>query len=270
MMIKKPLLIVVLLLLSFPVLSQNNITLKGRVVADSLESSSVHIINLTQKTGTVNTSTGKFEIEVRENDILLFSSIEYGRKEIPITSDIFNAAYLEVQLVVEVNELEIVNLSNVGLTGNLNTDLDNIQTVKGLPVGFAIDFMNAKFKSDFTDPLRPPENPAFQENNILQDTPVNLLGVADLITDLLGIKKPKKVIIPPGYYDPSSIQIRKLFNDDFFITSLKIKKEKIKDFLFYLDDQAIDKQLLFEKNRMALIELLIDHSEKYRSLNSGN
>ena len=269
-MIKKLLLIVVLLFLSFPVLSQNNISLKGKILADSLESSSVHIINLTKKTGTVNTSTGRFEIEVRENDVLLFSSIEFENKEITITPDIFNAAYLEVQLVIDVNELEIVNLSNTSLTGNLNTDLDNIETVKGLPVGFAIDFMNAKFKSDFTDPLRAPENPAFQENNILQDTPVNLLGVADLITDLLGIKKPKKVIMPPGYYDPSSIQIRKLFNDDFFITSLRIKEEKIKDFLFYLDDQAIDKQLLLEKNRMTLIELLIEHSDNYRSIHSEN
>jgi len=265
---KSLLFLAVVLFLSLPALSQTTILLKGKISADSLQGSSVHVINLTQKTVTLSSSTGNFEIEVSENDILLFSSIEYERKEVAITAEIIKAAFLEVQLVVDVNELEIVNLSNTALTGNLNTDLDKIETVKDLPVGFAIDFMNARFKSDFTDPLREPENLAFQQNNVMQETPVNLIAVAGLITDLLGIKTREKVKLPPGFYDPLSIQIRKLFTDDFFITSLKIKEERIKHFLFYLDDQAIDRQLLFEKNRMALIEFLIDHSENYRSINS--
>ena len=269
-MIKKLLLTAVVIFSCFPVLSQNSISLKGKIVTDSLQGSTVHVINLTQRTGTMNTSLGNFEIDVRENDILLFSSIEFERKEVVITPLIFNAAYLEVNLIVAVNELEDVNLSNITLTGNLNTDLGNIETVKGLPVGFAIDFMNARFKSDFTDPLREPENIAFQQNNVMQETPVNLIAVAGLISDLLGIKKPKKVNLPPGYHKPVSVQIRNLFNDKFFISGLKIKEEKIRDFLFYLDDQNLDKQLLLNENRMALIELLIHHSDNYRSLNSEN
>src|SRR5690606_6172030 len=142
-MIKSHLLIAVILLFSVPALSQT-ITLKGKISADSLQGSSVHVINLTQKTVTLSSSTGNFEIEVSENDSLLFSSIEYERKEVAITAEIIKAAFLEVQLVVDVNELEIVNLSNTALTGNLNTDLDKIETVKDLPVGFAIDFMNAR------------------------------------------------------------------------------------------------------------------------------
>lgn len=270
-MIKNLILTAVVIFISFPVLSQNSASLKGRISADSLEGSSVHIINLTQKTGTVNTSAGTFEIEVKVNDILLFSSVTYEKKEIQITEEIFRSGYLEVDLITAVNVLDDVNLSNITLTGNLNTDLENIEVVKDLPLGInAANFMDAKFKSDFTDPLRAPENLAFQQNNVMQETPVNLIGVASMINQLLGIKKPQKVKLPPGFNKPVSFQVRNLFNDEFFITSLKIEEAKIKDFLFYLDDQAIDKQLLLDQNRMALIELLIDHSEKYRSLNSEN
>lgn len=270
-MIKKIFLAVLFILISSPVLSQNITSLKGKIVADSLQGSSVHIINLTQKTGTVNSTTGDFEISVRENDILLFSSIEFEKKEIKITPEIYDEAFLKVELLIAVNELDDVNLSNVTLTGNINTDLKNIKTVKDLPVGLsAADVADLKFKSDFTDPLRAPDNIAFQQNIIHQETPVDLIGTARMISDLLGIKKPKKVKLPPGYFDPFSIQIRNLFSDDFFITSLNIKKEKIRDFLFYLDDQDIDRQLLVNEKRMALIELLIDHSKKYRSFTSEN
>lgn len=270
-MIKKIIVAAVVILFSSPVLSQNDISLKGKIVTDSLQGATIHIINLTQRTGTVNSAAGHFEIEVKENDVLLFSSIEFEKKEITITRKILQEAYLEVNLVPGLNLLDDVNLSNITLTGNLNTDLENIEIVKGLPLGLsAIDIRNARFKSDFTDPLRAPENLALQQNNILQGTSVDIIGAARLISDLLGIKRPKKVQLPPGPDKPLSTQISKLFSEDFFITSLKLKKEKISDFLFYLDDQAINRQLLFNENRMALIELLIDHSEKFKSLDSEN
>jgi hypothetical protein len=269
-MIKTIFLIAVVVLCTSPVLSQNNITLKGKIVTDSLQGSSIHIINMSQKTGTVNTASGYFEIAVRENDLLLFSSVEYENKEIIITREILDNAFLRVELTIEVNQLDDIPLSNITLTGNINTDIENIKTVKDLPLLSASNFMNARFKSDFTDPLRDPDNIAFQQNDIFQETSIDIIGTVRLISDLIGIKRPKKVIIQPGYYDPFSIQIRNLFSDDFFITSLKIKEEKIRDFLFYLDDQEINRQLLLDQNRMALIELLIDHSEKYRSFTANN
>ncbi len=269
-MIRKIILMVVVILSSLPVLSQDLVNLRGNIIADSLQSSSVHIINLTQKTGTVNTAAGNFEIEVRENDVLLFSSIEFEKKEIIITAETIQFQYLEVNLFPALNLLDDVNLSNITLTGNINTDLKNIEIVKGLPLGNAVDFMNARFKSDLTDPLNTPVNLAFQQNNILQETSVDFIAVAGLISNLIGIKKRPKEILPPGHGKPVSLQIRKLFNDDFFITSLEIKEEKIDDFLFYLDDQEINRQLFFDHHRMALIELLIDHGNRYKILTSEN
>ncbi len=262
----KLILIAVFIFCSFPVFSQQNILLKGKIIADSLHDSSIHIINLTQKTGTVNTASGNFEILVRENDILLFSSIEFENKEIVITPAILKDLFLRVELKIEVNQLDEIPLSNITLTGNINTDINNIKIVKDLPLGLsAADLKDIKLQGDVNDPLKNPENLAFHQNNILQETSVDLIAVAGLISDLIGVKKPKKERIPPGSGKPISLQIRTLFADDFFLTSLKIKEEKIGEFLFYLDDQNIDRQLLFEENRMALIELLIHHSEKYRT-----
>ncbi|CAN5170647.1 hypothetical protein BH23BAC2_BH23BAC2_10560 [soil metagenome] len=270
-MIRKLILIAVVALFSSPALSQNSILLKGKINADSLHDSSVHIINITQKTGTVNTSAGKFEIVVKENDVILFSSIEFENREIIITPEVFQAVYLEVELFVAVNLLDDVNLSNITFTGNINTDIKNIKTVKGLPFGLsAADLKDIRFKSDINDPLKSPENLALKQNQIHQTPTVDFIAVAKLVKDILNIKTPKKEILPPGYGKPVSLQMKSLFSEDFFISSLKLKKEKIQDFLFYLDDQDINRQLLLNENRMALIELLIDHSDKYRALTSEN
>lgn len=262
-------LIAVAIFFSFPVLAQENTLLKGKIKAESLEGS-VHIINITQKTGTVNSSSGAFEIMVRENDTLLFSSIEFLKQEIPITSEIISKGFIGVELTEDINELSEVNLSNTTLTGNLNTDAANIETVNDLPVNFSWEAIkDTRFAADINDPQSAPVNHAYMENQIVAGGGVDILGGLGLLADLFGIKKKPK---PAAYSGPpkrTSLQVRKRFDDGFFTSSLGIKEEDIGDFLFYLDDQNISQQLLGDKNGLALIELLIDHSNKYKEQKIG-
>ena len=65
-----------------------------------------------------------------------------------------------------------------------------------------------------------------------------------------------------------SVQIRDRFNDEFFKSSLGIKESRIRDFLFFLDDQGISAQMLNDNNQLALIDLLIEQSKKYKEINS--
>jgi len=255
---------------SFPVLAQENILLKGKINTQYLEGS-VHIINMTQKTGTVNSSSGAFEIMVRENDTLLFSSIQIHKHTVPITSEIISNGFIEVELIEDVNELPEVNISNTTLTGNINTDLASIKTVKDLPVNISYEAIkNLRFPADHNDPQAAPVNHALIENQLIRGAgSVNILGGLDLLADLIGIKKkpqPKTYSGPP---ERTSVQLRKRFDDDFFTSSLGIKEKDIGDFLFYLDDQNISAQLMGNSKGLALIELLIDHSDKYKQQKEG-
>lgn len=54
--------------LSFTVCAQDKKNVQGKIVADSLLESSVHIINKSLQRGTVNKASGHFTIEVRVND----------------------------------------------------------------------------------------------------------------------------------------------------------------------------------------------------------
>ena len=130
-----------LLLLSFPVFSQEEIILKGTIEADSLMESSISIVNLTQKTGTTNAADGSFEINVKEEDILFFSSVQYETPQIKITPKIMEEGFLKIRLNLQINELSEVRISNVNLSGNLSTDIKDIEVFDQAAVGFPlVDF----------------------------------------------------------------------------------------------------------------------------------
>lgn len=248
-------------------------TLKGKISAPQLEGAFVHIINTTQQTGTVNASSGNFEIQVEENDLLLFSSIQYKNIEVKITSEIFKAAELNVKMEEEVNELSEVSISNIALTGNINVDLDNIVVEKDLPMNIRFsDVKHTRFESDVHDLKEGPRNLAYESNMVVQPGSVNILGAAALIADLLNISKGPKPM-PAPYKRPTTTiaaDIRKLFDDDFFKTDLEIKEDQINDFLFFVDENGLTAQMLEEKNKLTLIDFLFEQSKNYKAVRAGN
>ncbi len=76
-------------ILSFSNYAQENVLLKGKIQNKNLGEISINIINLTQKTGTTNAQNGNFQIEVEENDTLLFSSIQYDKLKSVVFQKIF-------------------------------------------------------------------------------------------------------------------------------------------------------------------------------------
>lgn len=269
----KYLLIALGLFFALPAFSQESVVLNGIITADSLQESAVHIINITQKTGTVNSGSGSFKIPVRENDTLLFSSIQYNNLQVPVTRKVMEEVLLAIQLTIDINELAEVNVSNTSLTGNITTDLNNIKVVKNLPLTFsAADLKTKRYESDINDPLQKPIHLAAMQNEIVQmggpGASIDILGLANLVGGVFGVKSKDKPL-PKGPVVLVSTQIRTMFKDDFFTSSLSIPQESIGDFIFHLDDAGISAQLLKDENRLALIEFLIDQGKKYNSLPNG-
>ena len=117
---------------------QETIQLKGRIIADSLDGASIHIINLNKDSGAASSPTGNFEIPVSIFDTVSFSSIQFEKLEILITRQIMQEGYLLVELTERTNVLEEVYISNHNLTGNLKVDIYNISIFDQSQLGFAI------------------------------------------------------------------------------------------------------------------------------------
>lgn len=128
--------LVFLLIFSAHLFSQDRVLLKGEILADSIEAP-IHIINITAEKGTVTEANGEFSIEVRENDLLLFSSVQFQKKEILITAEILSSKVLKVELQKDLTELDEVRLHQ--LSGNLASDIEEIKTFDPRIIGFALE-----------------------------------------------------------------------------------------------------------------------------------
>lgn len=264
--------ITLLLFTVSPLLAQENTLLKGSVKAPFIDESSVNIINSTQRTGTVNTKSGSFQILVRENDELLFSSILYKNRTIKITSQILKDGFLEVLLEEDLNILDEVNISNIQLTGNIKTDISQMKIVRDMPVNISFgDIKNMKFDSDINDMQKAPLNLALGQRPGLPGADV--LGILGLIlSPILPDPSPPDVKLDLNKYKNSSdiiAHLRSLFDDKFFVETLEIKKDYINDFIYYANDNGLGAILVQKQNKLALVEFLIDQSKIYNQNSSS-
>ena len=117
--------IFILLIFSTHGYSQESVMLKGKILTDSIEAP-IHIINITAEKGTVTEANGEFTVEVKENDLLLFSSVQFQKKEILVTPQILSSGSLEIELQEELTELDEIRLHQ--LSGNLGNDIEGIKT----------------------------------------------------------------------------------------------------------------------------------------------
>ncbi len=265
--------ITLLLFIVSPLFAQENMLLKGSVKAPFIDEASVYIINSTQQTGTLNTKSGSYQILVKENDELLFSSIQYKNKTIVITSEILNKGFLEVYLEEDLNILDEVNISNISLTGNMSTDIAQIEIVRDLPVNFSFgDIKNMEFAADVNDLQKAPLNLALGQRPSLPGS--DILGIIGLIlSPILPDKKEIKINEDVNKYRKNSnviAHLRELFDEKFFTETLEIKKDFINDFIYYANDNGLGAILIKPKNQLALIEFLIDKSKIYRKDKSGS
>src|SRR5690606_4210166 len=93
-------------LISLAGYSQGEIILRGKIITSDDDAGFIHVINITQKTGTTSGTTGNFEIRVNANDTLLFSAVQYERQEIIISEEIYRDKFMAVVMKEAVNQMD--------------------------------------------------------------------------------------------------------------------------------------------------------------------
>lgn len=227
--------------------------ISGKIISSNNPVGNVHIVNQNTKLGTVSNDNGEFEMMVSLNDILLFSSIEYERKEVSITGNLLKYKKIVVELMPSVNELNEVFIE--GLTGNLNYDIKKV-----------------------------PNDTVIKHSFFLK--PGDLKKV--LPPDLHGSKKapyvgffppiPGSVSLPdPGYEAEQRLKreiarkkqfpskIIKQFGLIYFTDKLHIPEEKIDHFLAYCENRNIINEF-YKNNLLEVIQILREESKSYHEI----
>lgn len=235
-----------------PGFCQQKKLLKGKIANDSLDGSYINIVNLSQKTGTVNGASGEFQILVQLKDTLVFSSVQYKKLQVIITPEIFRRAFLEVKLAENVNELDEVKLSNIKLSGNLSADLDQIQTYD--PTNYPI-------------PLSDKPKLTIVERKIhAMSDPMDPVGqLAGWISgDKKRLKKAKEKQDLQIFIYKAEDQLAEAV----FTETLGVPKTEIVNFLYYCAEDSKMKPLVLGNDKLGLIEFYRTKLADFREFRS--
>lgn len=221
-------------------------TINGQIITDNLDSLPIHIINLTQVTGTISSESGSFKIKAKLKDSLLFSSLQYKNKTIEISPAIYSSGYLRLELASEINELDEIKLHK--LSGNLATDISSIKTFEIASLGL---------------PLSDKPRPTIIDRKIMSMS--NVMDPVGLIYGAISGEKKKLKLARENFKREKFIySIIDLLPADFFISELELKEKEIIEFLYYCAPDIKLKNLVRANDSLGLMEYLQSRIKDYR------
>ncbi|WNM19209.1 hypothetical protein [Flavobacterium capsici] len=213
--------------------------LKGQVVNDSIKVDNVVVFNINNQKGTTVYQDGSFEIEVRENDTLFFSSLYFLPEKVLITSREIEKGNLIVPLEAFVNKLqEVVVKSKV--KPRLDTNRNIVDT---------------QYYGDSKSSVK---NPFIYTGEIQNG--VDFVRIFKDIGRAFKKKKKEKQAQEILFTD----LVMKKIDYDFYKTTLKLKDEEIRLFLFYCEKGEHDFEQFNTKTNFEIMNFLIEKNKEYQ------
>jgi len=258
-------LIVVLLFVQFTYAqSKDRIKISGSIeVPVGDDPQGISVFNINSKEGTISNSEGKFAINVAENDSIKFFAVQFQEFLVVIDKRVLESEKLNIYVSELVNRLPEVLVSPYDLTGELNVDVQKLEVIQ-LPVNIEVgipdgEYANVENVANFG---KAPKNQALAFN---QTRLVNGINFVNLFKVLLISNKKNDISNPySNSYEEIDIELRELYNDQFFKDNFNIDLENISDFILYADTNGLDEEMLRKGNELDLIDFLMEQSKKYK------
>ena len=213
--------------------------LRGKVLYRNSNVPNENVINSTSERATITNDNGEFAIRVKLDDELVFTSLNYQIEIVKITQEILD----KNRLVVEVNE-KVTELDEVVISPENQQKFLELQNE---------EFKQFEYETDqTTEVVNIASDPKLTS---LQDglNFVNIFKALFLSRQKEDERDPLKL----------SEVLRQVYEDDFFVTDLKLPADKIDDFLIFCDTQMPPQSLIKRDNEFQLIDFLVTQSEIY-------
>jgi hypothetical protein len=213
--------------------------LKGQIVNDSLKVDNVVVFNINNQKGTAVYADGSFQIEVRENDTLFFSSLSFLPEKILVTQREIDKGILTVPLEAFINRLEeVVVKSSVKPRLDTNRNIIDTQYTKDE-------------KSSLTNPY---VYTGAIENGV--DFMRIFKGIGKLFKKKNNGKEAQEIIFTD--------LVMKKIDYDFYKSTLKLKDDEIRLFLYYCEKGEDDFEQFNTKTNFEIMNFLIDKNKEYQ------
>ncbi len=204
----------------------------GKIIAESGNVEGVTVINLVNEKSTASDSNGDFYILAKADDLLVFSSVnlEYFRR------------------IIEENDLksEVLIIKMISKT----TELKEVIINKHPEINAVSLGISPKGVKHYT----PVERKLYTANSTPVDALLNLMsGRTAMLKNELEVEKKEYLLMKIGT----------LFDDDYYIKTLKIPANYIKGFQYYCIENTNFVMALKSKNKTMTKFLIVPLAEKY-------
>lgn len=246
-------LVVIIFITTKCISQEKSVFISGKISSSSSIVGNVHIINLSNRLGTISNNIGEFQIKVTTNDTLMVSSIQYEKIKIVITEKQLKSKTINIYLKPVITALEEVFLR--GLTGNLNLD------IKSVPKD-TLPKHNLIYKLSDLDKVLPPDTKGPKKAPFVG--PFKPLPAVATFPDyyMIKIRKLKRELQSKKAFPK---KIKRELGIGFFTEELNIPKEKINHFLAYCEYKNIIEE--YNKNNLLnVIKILLDESKNYHKI----
>ncbi|HKJ06485.1 MAG TPA: carboxypeptidase-like regulatory domain-containing protein [Flavobacteriaceae bacterium] len=235
----------------------------GKVIDHKNVLPNIHVVNQTTKLGTTSNDLGQFEIFAKENDILLFSSLQHKKKLIVVTSEILKQNKIIVKLQIDVNQLKEVTVH--GLTGVLNEDVKKVPKDTIPKINFSFNPQDVyKFKS-YSNTNSVPDARAMTDPTMSGGVGGGV-GAGIPAFALIKEQKLRREVNRKREFPDKIISE---FGKSFFTEELKIPENKIYHFITFCEPfNILDKY--YSNNKMEVIKILKRESIEYHKIKNSN
>lgn len=251
-------LLVFFCLLSSTVVAQSFFLQKieGQIVSDDGDVSGTTVLNSTSNRGTITDADGFFKISAKINDTIVFSAIQFKRREIIVTQAILDEPLLKVVLQESLTELDEVIVRPYNLTGDILKDIAVLKTdvvVTSSTLGLPNAYVKPVTKA---------------ERELFAATANPFMSFDPLINAISGRTKMLKKRVARNKKYAQTEEVKTFYSDSLFLNRLKIPANHLDDFLYYCEVDSIFQNMVEKGDKLKLWQYLTDRSIIYRKNNA--
>jgi hypothetical protein len=231
---------ILLLFFTQLVLGQTNSDklISARIVVDSTNVENVNIVNTRSEKTSVSDKNGYFQINVKVGDVLVLTAVNLETRSKKINEEDLKTEIVILKMTPKVTQLKEVNVND-----NANINAENLRIIP-------------KGQKQYS----PAERKLYTDKSGLLDPLLNKIsGRTTMLKKEVQVERNEKLLLKlDGYYE-----------DNYYIDVLKIPKEYIKGFQYYLIEDEDFVKALEAKNKTMTLFLVKRLAANYNQILSN-
>ncbi|MDP2686657.1 MAG: carboxypeptidase-like regulatory domain-containing protein [Aequorivita sp.] len=267
----KKLLLLLFIISSSSIFAQDieRIKVAGKIsVPTGDDAEGINVYNISSQKGTITNADGTFEIEITENDRVQVTALQYQSFTVVVDKGIVEQKRMNIFMNPSINQLDEVVVRPYDLSGNINVDVKKIYTYT-VNKDLGLSDYNLRYGSDLNPDDKTKISGNAAEEALHGNTLTNGANILGILAGAVSLLLPKKdKTIPDERLETGNAlnnNLQQRFSRNFIASTFDIPKEKAVDFLYFAQENGMDKRLLKPENEMELMEFLLEQSKEYKN-----